>query len=58
MLLSELKPVARTLFRSKPIPNSRQDRILGALLGAAIGDVMGCAINGLTQVNIKKQYGE
>ncbi|MEY3515352.1 MAG: hypothetical protein RLY38_504 [Actinomycetota bacterium] len=58
MIVAEMLPVARTLFRSKPIANSRQDRILGALLGAAIGDVMGSAITGLTKENINQQYGE
>ena len=58
MLLSDTNSAARTLFRSKPIPNSRQDRILGALLGAAIGDVMGNAISGLNQDVRKERYGE
>lgn len=58
MLLSELNPAARSLFRSKPLPNSRQDRILGALLGAAIGDVMGNAISGLSKETIKDKYGD
>jgi len=58
MIIIDTLPVARTLLRSKPIPNSRQDRIMGALLGAAIGDVMGNAITGLNQEEIRDQFGE
>ena len=54
MIITDTRPVARTLLRSKPIPNTRQDRIMGALLGAAIGDVMGNAITGLNQEEIKE----
>jgi hypothetical protein len=58
MIITDTRPVARTLLRSKPIPNTRQDRIMGALLGAAIGDVMGNAINGLNSEEIREQFGE
>ncbi len=50
--------LARSLFRTKPVPNSRQDRILGALMGAAIGDVMGNCLSGKSQSEIKELYGE
>ncbi|MFM1986103.1 MAG: hypothetical protein RIS18_320 [Actinomycetota bacterium] len=57
MLVTETQPLARSLFRSKPEANSKQDRILGALLGAAIGDVMGNSIAGLDKEIISNKYG-
>lgn len=58
MILPETNSAARTLFRSKPIQNSKQDRILGALFGAAVGDVMGFAITGVNSELIKDKYGQ
>lgn len=58
MILPETNSAARTLFRSKPIQNSKQDRILGALFGAAVGDVMGFAITGVNSELIKEKYGQ
>lgn len=58
MILPETNSAARTLFRSKPIQNSKQDRILGALFGAAVGDVMGSAITGVNSELIKEKYGQ
>ena len=58
MILPETNSAARTLFRSKPIQNSKQDRILGALFGAAVGDVMGSAITGVSSELIKEKYGQ
>ena len=58
MIITDTRPIARTILRSKPIPNTRQDRIMGALLGAAIGDVMGNAITGLNQEEVREQFGE
>jgi hypothetical protein len=40
------------------VPHSKQDRILGALMGSAIGDVMGSCLQGKTQEEILKLYGE
>jgi hypothetical protein len=39
MIITDTRPVARTLLRSKPIPNTRQDRIMGApdLMGMIAG---------------------
>ena len=50
--------LARSLFRTKPVPNSKQDRILGALMGSAIGDVMGSCLQGKTKEEIISLYGE
>ncbi|MFM1826476.1 MAG: hypothetical protein RLZZ37_1111 [Actinomycetota bacterium] len=50
--------LARSLFRTKPVPNSKQDRILGALMGAAIGDVMGSCLQGKSKEEITSIYGE
>lgn len=58
MILPETNSAARTLFRSKPIQNSKQDRILGALFGAAVGDVMGSTITGVNSELIKEKYGQ
>jgi hypothetical protein len=58
VILPETNSAARTLFRSKPIQNSKQDRILGALFGAAVGDVMGFAITGVNSELIKEKYGQ
>ena len=58
MIRSDTRPIARTLLRTMPIPNTRQDRIMGALLGAAIGDVMGNAITGLNEEEVREQFGE
>lgn len=58
MILPETNSAARTLFRSKPILNSKQDRILGALFGAAVGDVMGSTITGVNSELIKEKYGQ
>lgn len=58
MILPETNSAARTLFRSKPIQNSKQDRILGALFGAAVGDVMGAVITGVNIELIKEKYGQ
>jgi hypothetical protein len=58
VILPETNSAARTLFRSKPIQNSKQDRILGALFGAAVGDVMGSAITGVNSELIKEKYGQ
>jgi len=58
VILPETNSAARTLFRSKPIQNSKQDRILGALFGAAVGDVMGSTITGVNSELIKEKYGQ
>ena len=58
MLLSENFPAARTLFRTKPLLNSRQDKIMGALLGAAIGDVMGHAIKDMSKEDVQHTFGD
>ena len=58
MILPETNSAARTLFRSKPIQNSKQDRILGALFGAAVGDVMGYTITGVNSELMKEKYGQ
>lgn len=58
VILPETNSAARTLFRSKPILNSKQDRILGALFGAAVGDVMGSTITGVNSELIKEKYGQ
>jgi hypothetical protein len=58
VILPETNSAARTLFRSKPIQNSKQDRILGALFGAAVGDVMGTSIAGVNSDLIKEKYGQ
>lgn len=58
MFITETQPLARNLLRSKPELNSKQDRILGALLGAAIGDVMGNSIAGLDKDLILEKYGK
>jgi hypothetical protein len=58
VILPESNSAARTLFRSKPIQNSKQDRILGALFGAAVGDVMGSTITGVNSELIKEKYGQ
>jgi len=58
LILPETNSAARTLFRSKPIQNSKQDRILGALFGAAVGDVMGSTITGVNSELIKEKYGQ
>lgn len=58
MILPETNSAARTLFRSKPILNSKQDRILGALFGAAVGDVMGYTITGVNSELMKEKYGQ
>jgi hypothetical protein len=57
MLMIDNLSSARNLFRTTPVPNSRQDHILGALLGAAIGDVMGQAISGKSKEKISQEYG-
>ena len=49
--------LARSLFRTKPVPNSKQDRILGALMGSAIGDVMGSCLQGKSKEEITNLYG-
>lgn len=49
--------LARLLFRTKPVPNSKQDRILGALMGSAIGDVMGSCLQGKSKEQIINLYG-
>lgn len=50
--------LARSLFRTKPVQNSKQDRILGALMGSAIGDVMGSCLQGKSKEEIAKLYGD
>ena len=57
-LIYESPNSARLLFRSKPVPNSRQDKILGALLGAAIGDVVGQSICGKSKEEIVSLFGD